>query len=150
MKSKKGCTSINGGRWWGTDKKSSQARSLSQICMYYVRPIPFSCKDGACERASERGGARVSACVCTGGIVTGCVPRRAALGPLLNILWYSLRAGLLGACRGSLSLVRTRLSYTHAVNLLSLVVLSLLPGPWVWGGRDSTVDSTVTIRVRLR
>lgn len=79
----------------------------------------------------------------------GMRPEAACLGLLLGILRYSLHAGLLGACRGSFpSLVHG--SYTHAVKHSSLVVSSLLPGPWVWGERDSTVGGTVTIRVRLR
>lgn len=87
--------------------------------------------------------------VCTSGIVTGCVPRRAALG-LWRMFSGTCCAEDAGCVQRSLFPSLVHGSYTHAVKQSSLVVSSLLPGPWVWGERDSTVESTVTIRVRLR
>lgn len=127
----------------GGEQIKSQARpGPSQIWMYCTMydSIPFSCKT---ERVNER--ASGSACVCTGGIVTGYVPRRAALG--LCCVFSGTRCTHFAGClQRSLSFLRTRL----VVKRSSLVVSSLLPGPWVWGERDSTVGSTVTIRMRLR
>lgn len=125
-----GATSVNGNRWWGTDKKPGQVRSpkVRYVCTMQ-RPIPFSCKT---ERVNER--ASGSACVCLHGWdCDGMRPEASCLGPLLDILRYSLRAGCWVQCRGPFpSLVHGSRTRTP-VKQSSLVVSSLLPGPWVGG-----------------
>lgn len=58
--------------------------------------------------------------------------------PLLGVRWYSQKRRVLGTSRGPfLPLLVHECSQTvyHGV-----AVSSLLPGPWVWGERDSTVQ----------
>lgn len=81
-------------------------------------------------------------------------PEAGCLGPLLDVLWYSLRAGLLGACQRFPLLCSYTALVVHRTRTPSnSLVWSSHPyyqARGYGGGRDSTVDSTVTIRVRLR
>lgn len=109
-----GATSVNGNRWWGTDKKPGQVRSpkVRYVCAMQ-RPIPFSCKT---ERVNERAGG--SACLSA----PGCVPRRAALG--LCWIFCGTRCAQGAGCNAEVPFPRSYTALVHARQSNSLVLSS--------------------------
>lgn len=143
---------VDGGEQIKSQVRPSRFRSGPKSDMYVLCKIhPFQLHEGACGRASERPGARLSgllACLFTSGIATGCVPRWAALGAFAGYLAVLAEAQGAGYEQRSLSFL---CSYTNAAKPSTVVWLS---HPCYqargYGGNGIRRCSTVTIRKRLR